>query len=446
MKYIVEFGKANVGLVPVLDKFVRLDTNTPVMPAPIIVEIPNTGAYYFDYVFPDGAAYDVYFSIDSRSPALGAVGQDSRYRTGVCSPSDVYLDKKISSIGAQDQAIVLAAIAASQTSIKGAGNRDLTQVAVKTDALPNDPASFTAVSSKLDQISAAIQGFIAGVRQLIMGAGNNSISDVYGKVQNMPADIAGQTATDAAIAAARAELDGRIDAAKADIETNLGGQLAAAQAELDSRLDAAKANIKGADDKSITDVDRRTRNLPADPASESSLETVVTGSRDTVTGAIATATGLVRGVDGRDVTQVYEKVKNLPATALADAASIAALPGQIRDLVGGVGFDNTKDTLHQLRASQDAQAVTLANHTAALARVLGMLHENSVLDQTAYDSENNLTSARLRIYDTAAHAASAYNLGENDDTTPGKIAEYAITGSYIGGLLNSYGVTRILPA
>jgi hypothetical protein len=444
MRYIVEFGRASTGLVPVFDTLVRLDTLGAVA-QPAIVEIPGTGAYYFDFNFPDGVTYDIYFSVDSRSNDLGAVGEDSRYRTGVLSPNDAFLDKKITDVGAQDQAAVLAAIVAARDSIKGASNRDITQIGVKTDQLPNDPASQATTGTKVDQVQAAIQASVTSARQTIMGVDNRTVTEVYEKVKDFPADVAGQAATDAAILAARVEIDARIDASQAALQGNLGGQISAAQAELDARIDASVVDIKGSDDKSITDVDQKTRNLPADPASGAAVIAQVTAARDSVNGTVMTATDLVTGPDGRNNTQIYDKVQNIPNTAIAEASAVDAIPGQVRDLLGGAGFDSGTDTLHQIRAQQDAQAAVLTSHTSLLARVLGMLHENSVLDQTVYDSENNLTAGRLRIYDTAAHASAAHAAGEGDDSTPGKIAEYAIAGTYVGALLESYAVTRILP-
>lgn len=445
MKYIVEFGRAATGLVPVMDTFVRLDTMTP-LPLPPIVEIPGTGAYYFDYVFADGSTHDVYFSVDSRSPDLGGVGEDSRYRSGVLSPSDTFLDKKVSAVGQQDQTAVLVAIAAARDSIKGANSRDLSQVALKTDALPNDPASQVSVNTKVDQAVTAVQGSITNARSTIMGAPGQNIQSVYDKVANIPVDIASQATTNASIAAARAELDGRIDAAKAEIETNLGAAVESSRVSIEGQVTDARDSIKGSGNKTLTDIDDRTKNLPADPASQAAVIAEVTDARDSVNGTVMTSTGLIRGADGRTATEVYEKVKNLPNTALAEQASVAAIPDQVRDILGGVGFDGTTDSLHQLRAQQDTQAATLASHSGLLARILGMLHENSVLDQTIYDSENNLTAGRLRIYDSAENATAAHAAGEGDDATPGKIAEYAISGAYIGGLLESYAVTRILPA
>jgi hypothetical protein len=42
-----------------------------------------------------------------------------------------------------------------------------------------------------------------------------------------------------------------------------------------------------------------------------------------------------------------------------------------------------------------------------LLRILGLLHENSVVDQTVYDANGNLLTARVRAYDSKANALVA---------------------------------------
>lgn len=81
-------------------------------------------------------------------------------------------------------------------------------------------------------------------------------------------------------------------------------------------------------------------------------------------------------------------------------------------------------------AAVDEQAIAdavwaeaTADHSAAgsfggiLQRIVGLMHENIYIDQPIYDGDNNLTSARLRIY------SSAGNVG----TSNGVIGTYTIT-------------------
>lgn len=67
-------------------------------------------------------------------------------------------------------------------------------------------------------------------------------------------------------------------------------------------------------------------------------------------------------------------------------------------------------------------------------RGIGLMHENSVLDQTAYDGFNNLTAGRMRTYDTKANAQAA--------GATGLIATYTITATYVGKNVQEYKVVR----
>lgn len=67
-------------------------------------------------------------------------------------------------------------------------------------------------------------------------------------------------------------------------------------------------------------------------------------------------------------------------------------------------------------------------------RVLGLCQENFRLKNQVYDSDNNLTSALVRIYATAEDA--------QNDVTP--IAEYQLTAAFSGpGRCNSYLMKQI---
>lgn len=67
-------------------------------------------------------------------------------------------------------------------------------------------------------------------------------------------------------------------------------------------------------------------------------------------------------------------------------------------------------------------------------RALGLMHENSVLDNTSYDSRNNLIAGRLRVYNRRDNAIAQGDVG--------LIATYAISATYTGGNLTRYLVTR----
>jgi hypothetical protein len=86
-------------------------------------------------------------------------------------------------------------------------------------------------------------------------------------------------------------------------------------------------------------------------------------------------------------------------------------------------------------------ANTFDDLNSILLRCAGMLHENSILDVTTFDSNNNLLSGRFRIYSTPSDAAAAQAASPGPYTT-NMIAQYAITASYTGTNLQTYLVER----
>lgn len=64
---------------------------------------------------------------------------------------------------------------------------------------------------------------------------------------------------------------------------------------------------------------------------------------------------------------------------------------------------------------------------AAIQRLLGLSHENAFIDNTDYDSDSQLLSARVRIFDSAANCDAATDGG---DETTGLITSYNISTTY----------------
>ncbi len=87
-------------------------------------------------------------------------------------------------------------------------------------------------------------------------------------------------------------------------------------------------------------------------------------------------------------------------------------------------------------------ANTFDDIQASTTRALGLLHENSVLDLTSFDINNNLLSARLRLYSSAANAIAAQAASPGAYAT-GQIAQYAIAATYTGKNLQTYLVDRV---
>ena len=89
-------------------------------------------------------------------------------------------------------------------------------------------------------------------------------------------------------------------------------------------------------------------------------------------------------------------------------------------------FDVDRDSLYHLNVNLD--------------RVRGLLHDNSIVDMQVYDTNNQLTSARLRVFDSAANLPSAP--GGNETT--GLLFEYTVSASYLAlGILEEYKMERL---
>jgi len=99
---------------------------------------------------------------------------------------------------------------------------------------------------------------------------------------------------------------------------------------------------------------------------------------------------------------------------------------QIMD--GGTGlFDPATDSLHVMAVD--------------LSRILGLLHHNAILDSQVYDSNTQLKSARLRVFDTAAHVPATPGGSE----TLGLLHEYSIEAEYAGlAVVSRYVLKRVL--
>jgi hypothetical protein len=76
----------------------------------------------------------------------------------------------------------------------------------------------------------------------------------------------------------------------------------------------------------------------------------------------------------------------------------------------------------------------------AIIRLLGLNHENAFIDNTDFDAFGQLTSARIRLFDSKANAQLATDGGSE---TTGLIAVYTMSADYEGaGRMKSYRYVR----
>ena len=78
---------------------------------------------------------------------------------------------------------------------------------------------------------------------------------------------------------------------------------------------------------------------------------------------------------------------------------------------------------------------------ANIERILGLLHQNAILDLQQYDSGSQLTYARLRVFDSAARVPATPGGSE----TLGLIQVYEVRATYSGiGVATNYQLKRVL--
>lgn len=84
--------------------------------------------------------------------------------------------------------------------------------------------------------------------------------------------------------------------------------------------------------------------------------------------------------------------------------------------------------------NRTVEDIDVSTMKASIARLLGLNQENTVIDNQVYDGLLNLTSSRIRVYDTKAHALAG--------GVTGLLGSYTMTGTYTGVNLTGYSVVR----
>lgn len=176
----------------------------------------------------------------------------------------------------------------------------------------------------------------------------------------------------------------------ADISADLQGVVTT----LDGAITAAVSNLKGAGNKDLTQVDTDVL------AAETTLDGAITASQGVVTAAVVASTTSIKGTPAKDNAQLSTEI-----------AAVAVSAGNVpADLVARLDY--------------------LA---ASTARLLGLSKENSILKNTIFDTQGNLTQGDMAIFNSAA-----------DVNTPGAtpLATYRITASWVGQQVQTYQMVK----
>lgn len=156
----------------------------------------------------------------------------------------------------------------------------------------------------------------------------------------------------------------------------------------------------------------------------------------TASGASVTVTNITTGV--------YKAAVTLPSLSAGDVVEIR-ITAAVSSVIGdGIVFQGVADTkrvsdLQDLTAAQVNAECDTAIADAALAtdadmkRALGLMQENMAIDNPTFDSNNNLLTARFRIYSDSA------SVGTDSDV----LSTYNMTATFSGaGKVTTYKMVK----
>lgn len=397
-RYFLKFRHSDTGLTPTFTTFKKVSDLSVVTPPTPVVEV-GFGEYYFDYV----PTFDITFEVDG---GASIPTEEVRYIADTISPRDIYLDEPISQVkddvwnDTVDRAV----------STKG----DFVEhVGINTDAV-NAATVFGQIYKARDVVLGGT-GFggtgvdVKTAKEAVMGVDARSLTDVAGTgfvsgtdslkiLSDVLDDMKGagfSTVTDSL----------KVISDNVDTINTATGAANVANAVWDDVVNRAPGT-KGDFVESISA-----------GLSQAQVATAVWDA--------ATASHLVPGTFG---VRAASQAMTTDVTAARDLIK-GGFPGVDLTQIGGAGFTSA--------------TMSLAASNAIMLRVAGMLHENSVLDGAQFDGNNNLTSARLRLYDSKANADAAVAIPWPGVYNTGKIAEYIIVATYTGSNLQTYEVSKV---
>lgn len=102
------------------------------------------------------------------------------------------------------------------------------------------------------------------------------------------------------------------------------------------------------------------------------------------------------------------------------------------------------DSNHTVDAGYEHQGEVLDVNSfrTNILRILGLAHENAVVDLQAYDVDGNLLQARVRSYDTGVNAQAAASISPTAYNT-GLRFTWQVDATYSSGNLSKYGIIRL---
>ena len=147
-----------------------------------------------------------------------------------------------------------------------------------------------------------------------------------------------------------------------------------------------------------------------------------------------------------------DQANKIDLAALSWPPASNSLVDRIANKDGSQTYDKSTDSLEAIRDYLVSQLPGITGGivdistevnllSADLARVLGLLHQNAIVDNQTYDGQNQLTSARLRVFDSAVNVPTVPGGSE----TVGLLHEYSIEAEWAGiGAASKFILKRVL--
>lgn len=128
-------------------------------------------------------------------------------------------------------------------------------------------------------------------------------------------------------------------------------------------------------------------------------------------------------------------VQTLPLTHVANGLYSALWTPQVEGFFTAI-TQLYYDSSYTIAANYEraGDLIEVSTTKTNILRLMGLHHDNSVLDQQIYDGNGNMIQARLRCYDTREHALAATSVGVR--------FVYTIAATYANGNMTKYMVTR----
>ncbi len=162
--------------------------------------------------------------------------------------------------------------------------------------------------------------------------------------------------------------------------------------------------------------------------------TSISGSIDNISTDLISISGDIQVIDN-NISSISNTVNNISTDLISVSGNIIKIDTNLIGISGSI--DNISTDLISVSGSIDNISTDLVNISASiyenqdyLKRIVGLVHENIYIDNPTFDSDGNMTAARLRIYSdpldvgTDTNVIGTYQISAPGDG-PGKFTSWS---------------------